>query len=146
MSDKSEFPDMDTGYVDNVNADRDIIAAECQRLRSDLSQIRKTLQEGIDRDIDDTTTPHLAVVAVNALAQIRAEVERLRSRVEWFEKSGGVTAHVAYFQMERQRDQWREVAGQLFNVLKHWYPEITKSPETEDILAAYERLVKGSTP
>lgn len=46
MSDKSEFPDMDTGYVDSMNADRDIIAAECQRLRAEVERLRSVLGLG----------------------------------------------------------------------------------------------------
>lgn len=62
------------------------IKHERDQLRAEVEQIRNTLQDGLDRDKDDTTTPHLAVVAVNALAQLRARVTELeadKARVDW---------------------------------------------------------------
>jgi hypothetical protein len=46
-------------------------ASFARQLERELAQIRSTLQNGLDRDKDDTTTAHLAVVAVNALARSR---------------------------------------------------------------------------
>jgi hypothetical protein len=49
-----------------------------QQLQRELQEIRKTLLKDLDRNDDDTTTQHLAVVAMNALVAARAEVKRLQ--------------------------------------------------------------------
>jgi hypothetical protein len=50
-----------------------------QQLQRELQEIRKTLLKDLDHDDDDTTTAHLAVVAMNALVAARAEVKRLKA-------------------------------------------------------------------
>jgi hypothetical protein len=49
-----------------------------QQLQRELQEIRKTLLKDLDCEDDDTTTAHLAVVAMNALVAARAEVKRLQ--------------------------------------------------------------------
>jgi hypothetical protein len=49
-----------------------------QQLQRELKEIRKTLLKDLDREDDDTTTAHLAVVAMNALVAAREEIKRLQ--------------------------------------------------------------------
>jgi len=51
---------------------------ERDQLRAELNTIRSVLVKDLDRDKDDTTTPHLAVVAMNSLVRLRAELEAFK--------------------------------------------------------------------
>ena len=48
-------------------------------------------------------------LVVQANADISAECERLRERVAWFEKSGGVTVHTLVHQQRRQLTECRRL-------------------------------------
>lgn len=128
MSDKSEFPDMDTGYVDSMNADRDIIAAECQRLRDENITLCQSINEA-RRQLALSTVNGERLERENA--QLRAEVERLTHDDS------------ALFRMTQERDQWREVAIQLSESLpkESWRRSVTQ----DNALAAYERLCSQQT-
>lgn len=103
-----------------------------RQLERELNQTREILQSGLDRDKDDTITPHLAVVAVNAIAQLRDENERLKTLLQ--EQHEGTDAELAKTrpvysepitpdfarQLERELNeanqsiqQWQEIAEQL---------------------------------
>lgn len=51
----------------------------CEQLEQELTLIRSTLQSGLDRDADDTTTPHLAVVAAIAIAGLTDQKNKLKA-------------------------------------------------------------------
>src|SRR4051812_32839422 len=61
------------GEVSNII--QQAIDTATAKLREELEQTRENLYAGLDRDRDDITTPHLATVAVNALALAREELE-----------------------------------------------------------------------
>lgn len=66
-------------HRERIAAVRAADRAEIDSLKSELSEIRETLYPCLDRDRDNTTTPHLATVAHNALLNARAELAALKT-------------------------------------------------------------------
>ncbi len=62
-------------------------ASELAALRDELNRTRENLYAGIDRDVDNTTTPHLATVAVNALHTARSDLARVTEERDALTKS-----------------------------------------------------------
>lgn len=66
----AEMSIADTGIVEIVR----LLGAEhirAEKSESELAAVRATLEIGLDRDRDNTSTPHLAAIAMNALASAR---------------------------------------------------------------------------
>lgn len=74
----SGFPWPDRANKENAKIIQQAIDTATAKLREELEQTRENLYAGLDRDRDDITTPHLATVAVNALALAREELAQVR--------------------------------------------------------------------
>lgn len=55
---------------------------ECTALKEELRQTRENLYHDLDRNRDDITTPHLAVVAGNTIAALRKDVAATNAALE----------------------------------------------------------------
>ncbi len=82
-------------------AERDRLAADNARLKESDAQTRFNLYADLDRSPDDITTPHLAIVAGNAIAALKVQNAKL-------------TAQLA--EVTQERDRAREMA-------RRWHEE-----------------------
>lgn len=110
--------------------ERDLIAAECQRLRNEydkrcteLERRNRVLTAEVDRWLTENRKHQ------KECEQLRAEVDRLAS-----ERSTFVSLALHEAIIERCR-QWRKVADKLAS-------SFDGSEQLKDALAAYERLCK----
>lgn len=100
----------------------DGLNAEIEILRRELTQVRAALFKDLDRNQDDVTTPHLAIVAGNALAELRATAASQTKKIEALEAclvSKDAALRDAVVSVNGRLEGWDPLAKTAFRCLEN---------------------------